>query len=181
MLTKKMTGIVGALAVAAIAIVVTLAVTGTFSSGPKDREFSAPMQGSFAAKLETCAPAGIDLQCTFELHGEGTALLMDDFVDNSTWKIQFDSVIEDPTSTKGSILSGSGVLTAANGDTVNIEVVAGGRLDDGSMNAPFKIMGGTGKFANASGTIYRKGVFSVTDPEKFVGEFNVSYEGTINY
>ena len=180
MLIKKMAGIVVALVV--IALATTLTATGVFAGdNPKERPFSAPMEGTFAVLLETCVQVGIDLQCTFELHGEGNATHLGKFGDDSTWLVQIDGAIVDPASTRGSIVSGTGTLTAANGDTVRITADPGSRLDDGTINAPFNITGGTGRFARASGIIIRSGVFSITDPLALLGEFEVSYEGTITY
>ena len=115
MLITKMAGIVVALVV--IALATTLTATGVFAGdNPKERPFSAPMEGTFAVLLETCVPVGIDLQCTFELHGEGNATHLGKFADDSTWLVQIDGAIVDPASTRGSIVSGSGTLTAANGE-----------------------------------------------------------------
>ena len=177
MLTKKMTGIVVALI--AVAIAATLAATGTFDRGPKDRQFNAPVTGSF--QPTNCAPDGGDLVCDFVLTGTGTATDMDTVTTDSTWVVRIEDALANPATTKGSIISGSVTITAADGDTVTAIVRSGSRLDDGTINAPFDISGGTGRFEDASGVINRVGVFEIVDPENFIGEFDVTYEGTIVY
>ena len=149
------------------------------SDDPKERAFSAPETGGFAPT--ECAPAGNDLRCTFALNGEGNSTNLGAFSEEATWQIQIDNAVVDPASPKGSILSGSATLTGANGDTIEIVPVAGSRLDDGVINAVFNIVGGTGEFEGATGSITRSGVFSIVDPVNFLGEFDVTYTGTIVY
>lgn len=176
MLTKKMAGIVVALVVVALAT--TLTATGVFAKGPHERPFSAPVTGTF--QPNGCVPDGADLVCDFVLHGEGTGTHMGTIVSDSTWVVRVEDLANQGGS-KGFIVSGSGTLTGANGDSIEIEAVTGSRLDDGTIDAPFNIVGGTGKFEGASGLINRVGVFHITDPDNFVGAFDISYEGVIVY
>ena len=177
MLTKKMTGIVVALVIVALAA--TLTATSAFAGeNPKERPFSAPVEGSFHPT--GCVPDGADLVCDFVLHGEGTATHMGKIVTDSVWVIRVEDIATHG-GTKDFIVSGSGTLTGANGDSIDIEAVPGSRLDDGIIDAPFNIVGGTGRFDGAGGLINRVGVFHVVDPVFFVGVFDISYEGVITY
>lgn len=177
MLKKKMTAIVVALMVVALAT--TLTATSVFAGdNPKERPFSAPVTGSFHPT--GCVPDGPDLVCDFALQGEGTGTHMGTIVSDSTWVVRVED-LANQGGTKGFIVSGSGTLTGANGDSIEIEAVPGSRLDDGTIDAPFNIVGGTGRFEGASGLINRVGVFHIIDPVNFVGAFDISYEGVIVY
>ena len=149
------------------------------SNDPEERAFSAPETGGFAPT--ECAPSGNDLRCTFALNGEGNSTILGAFSEEATWHVQIDNAVIDPASPKGSILSGSATLTGANGDTIEIVPVAGSRLDDGVINAVFNIVGGTGEFEGATGSITRSGVFGIVDPVNFLGDFDITYTGTIVY
>ena len=177
MRTKKMAGIVATLVVVVIAA--TLTATSAFAgNNPKERPFSAPVEGSFHPT--GCVEDGADLVCDFVLHGEGTATHMGTIVSDSVWVVRIEDIATQ-VGTKGFIVSGSATLTGANGDSIDIEAVPGSRLDDGIINAPFNIVGGAGRFDGASGLINRVGVFHIVDPVNFVGAFDISYEGTITY
>jgi len=166
---------------ALIVLIASLALIAVIACGddPQERVFSAPEQGSFVPT--ECAPSGNDLVCTFALNGNGGATHLGTFSEAATWEIQIDNGAVDPTSPKGSILSGSATLTGTNGDTIRLSAVAGSRLDDGVINAVFNIVGGTGKFEGATGLITRSGVFGIVDPENFLGSYNITYTGTITY
>ncbi len=180
MLTKKMYGTVIALVVVAIAA--TLTATGAFARGPQDRPFNAPVTGLFhPASPTSCVPDGGDLLCDFVLTGDGTATHMGAITTDATWVVRIDDALANPATTKGSIVSGSVIITSANGDTVTAVARPGSRLDDGTIDAPFDIDGGTGRFEDATGVINRVGVFAIVDPAVFLGEFDVTYIGTIGY
>lgn len=180
MLTKKMSGI--AIALIVVAIAATLTATGVFAKGPQDRPFNAPVTGVFHPDGPTgCAPDAGDLLCDFVLTGEGTATHMGAVTTDSTWVVRIEDTLANPATTKGHIVFGSVTITAAYGDTVTADALPGSRLDDGTTNARFDISGGTGRFADATGVIYRVGVFAIVDPSIFLGEFDVTYEGTIGY
>ncbi len=177
MLKKKVLGAVFAFALIAVASVIT--ATGAFAIGPPDRPFTAPVTGTF--QVGSCTPSYPHLICDFELYGEGNATHMGDIVVNSTWVVQIDNALTGVPPTEGSILSGSATITAANGDTVELVAVPGSRLDNGIVNAPFDIVGGTGRFTGATGSVVRNGVFAIVDPVLLLGEFDVTYEGVIGY
>ncbi len=168
------------IAVLVAALAAGLTTSGVFAGdNPKERPFTASITGTFVPVEGTCGPSDANLVCDFDVHGEGNSTHMGTIIENTDLVAQIDDFFTNAASTKGSIISGSGTLTGANGDTVEISAVAGSRLDDGQVNAPFNITGGTGRFEGASGLINRIGVFSV-GPD-FVGEFEIRYEGTITY
>lgn len=165
-------------AVLAVALVTGLTTSGVFAgNNPKARPFTAPVQGTFAPVNDghLCFIFGLPGSvCAFDLEGEGTGTHMGTVVEDASWVIVF----EGPTS--GFIESGTATLTAANGDSIKIEVVPGSRVDDFTIDADFNIIGGTGKFEGATGLITRTGVFFAAPPD-FLGTFDITYTGTIVY
>ncbi len=88
------------------------------------------------------------------------------------------------------IAGGEIVLTAANGDTLNLASsgdVELGPVVDGyvEFSAPFEFAGGTGRFADASGTLMQSGLSTwpafPTGSDPWVREITGTFSGEISY
>ncbi len=86
----------------------------------------------------------------------------------------------DPANPGRLLSNGTGTITAANGDTVQLELNGGLQLTPGSTTATDKFvirfLGGTGRFAGAHGT--GTGVVVVN---LLTGAFEITMVGDINY
>ena len=86
----------------------------------------------------------------------------------------------DPANPGRLLTSGSGIMTAANGDTVQLELNGGMELTPGSTTATdkavFRFVGGTGRFAGAHGSA--NGIVVVN---LITGAFEITMVGDINY
>ena len=178
-----MVGTIRVRAILLVSLLAVILVTGLTTSGvlagdnPHARPFRASMEGTFFPVNDghPCFIFGLPGPvCAFELDGEGNATHMGTFVEDASWVIEFEGPIS------GFIQSGTATLTGANGDSIELSAVSGGRLDDFTIDADFDIVGGTGRFEGASGSITRTGVFSA-EPPAFLGTFDVTYTGTITY
>ena len=86
----------------------------------------------------------------------------------------------DPANPGRILSSGSGTMTASNGDTVQLELNGALQLTPGSTTATdkavFRFVGGTGRFAGAHGTA--NGIVVVN---LLTGAFEITMVGDINY
>lgn len=129
-----------------------------------------------------------ETHCSFALEGSGHATHLGAYTEEANWLNPVDLA-----DLCGEIGSGDVVLTAANGDELHAESVAGvasicptgppdedGVLPGVIVDAPFIVTGGTGRFEGAEGAFVRSGTFgfNVVTAE---GTFDVTYEGTITY
>ena len=175
-----------------------ISVAVAMAGGPKERPFKATQQGTFV--IFDDLSTGIDDDCAFltltpgethcsiTLEGSGDATHMGAYTEVANWLNPVN--LADAC---GEISSGDVVLTAANGDELHAEPVAGvasicltGPPDENGVapgvitDAPFSVTGGTGRFEGASGTYVRTGTFEYSLPTA-EGTFDVTYEGTIAY
>ena len=86
----------------------------------------------------------------------------------------------DPANPNRLLTSGSGTMTAANGDTVQLELNGGLEVTPGSVTATdkavFRFVGGTGRFAGAHGTA--NGIVVVN---LLTGAFDITIVGDIDF
>ncbi len=87
------------------------------------------------------------------------------------------TLVPDPNNPTRLLASGSGTFTAANGDQLEA-LIEDGALDiaTGEATGVFRFIGGTGRFADASGT----GNFVISQ-NLVTGAFEITAVGTINY
>jgi hypothetical protein len=82
------------------------------------------------------------------------------------------------------IINNTGAYVAANGDRVNSSFTGTSLLDLADFSAQFEgtehFLGGTGRFANASGTAHIEGT-AINDPIAGTGTAHFTLEGTITY
>ena len=168
MYRKKVIGLVVALAV--IAISVTITATGAFAQEPQERPFKATLEG-------TAQPDGsgmFDMQATH--------------LGNSTGAGEF--IVTPDGAGCFDFIEGGFTWTAANGDEVYTEVtdedfsaciVGGG---DGfvvvELSATEEISGGTGKFAGATGKVTLE-IVQTVDLSDFTSTFTGTKTGVIVY
>ena len=78
-----------------------------------------------------------------------------------------------------------GIMTAANGDELhtNIPYPEDGSIwkENGVTYYEYTIMGGTGRFEGASGTILMWGIGTPDPDDPFTGTWEMEGEGTITY
>ena len=184
----------------AAAIGTAVAVAGDDDHEPRVTDFTATQQGTFIAVNDpstalddTCffltGTAG-DTMCTFELEGSGHSAVLGDYEESASWLIAVPAALS-----PGAIVSGSATLTGKRGE-LHLEAIgpvsslnvvgppdAAGNLPGiVTPPQPFKIVGGTGKFKDATGSIIRSGSFesSVITPG-FPGSYDIAYMGAIVY
>ncbi len=131
-----------------------------------------------------------DTMCTFELEGSGLSTILGDYEESATWLIAVPAAL-----TPATIVSGSATLTGKRGE-VHLEVIgpvtslnvvgppdAAGILPGVvSPPQPFKIVGGTRKFRDATGSIVRSGFFTLSAVAPgSPGSFDIAYMGAIVY
>ena len=170
MYRKKVIGLVIALAV--VAISVTLAASGAFAQGPYERPFNATFEGS-------ALPDGsgmFDMQATHLGHSSGVGKFI--VVPSESEPGCFD------------FIEGAFTWTAANGDAVYTTVsdadfsacVVGG---DGTsvvveLTATEEITGGTGRFEGATGEVMIE-IVQTVDLSDFTSTFTGTKTGVIVY
>jgi len=83
----------------------------------------------------------------------------------------------------GKATNGSGTMTMANGDQIRVTYESVWVLDStgskGNGTGPFKVVGGTGEFANVVGTLDHTCVTSVSGSQPWPVEF--TFKGTLTY
>jgi len=149
-------------------LVLTLTfLAGSVAATATERPFSFNGGGLAVPILnESGQPIGIDVTGS----GNGTHIGLF----TTVGKVFFSPDPNDPTSI---IPSGQATLTAANGDKLIFVVADGSQsLVTGVGTGHFSFTGGTGRFANATGTISY-----VVEQNFLTGAYTVTAVGTINY
>jgi hypothetical protein len=146
--------------------VVALAILfGTLPVSATERPFSLNGKGVASIAADGPVPVG-------SITGSGTATHLGLFTNTAT--IYFNP---DPTDPTVAHPSGEGVFIAANGDKLNIVVEnASMSLLTGMGGGTFRINGGTGRFANATGSLT-----AVVEQNLITGAYEVTAVGKIDY
>ncbi len=83
----------------------------------------------------------------------------------------------------GRATNGSGTITMANGDQIFVAYESDWVFDSATSKVngtgPFKVVGGTGEFENAMGTLAHTCVTSTSDAQPWPVEF--TFDGTLTY
>lgn len=83
----------------------------------------------------------------------------------------------------GKATNGSGTITMANGDQILVTYESDWVFDSATSKVngtgPFKVVGGTGEFENATGTLAHTCVTSISDAQPWPVEF--TFDGTLTY
>ena len=149
-------------------LVLTLTLlAGSVAANATERPFSFNGGGLAVPILhEAGQPIGIDVTGT----GNGTHLGMF----TTLGKVFFSPHPTDPNQI---IPSGQATLTAANGDKLTFEVADGSQsLITGIGTGHFRFIGGTGRFANATGIISY-----VVEQNFLTGAYTITAVGSIDY
>ncbi len=203
--SKKLASSIGValLVVVAAAVVFGNSVISASESqrgGTTTTSFAATMSGTFepfdapGPEDDTCfyttGTIG-DTICNFNLQSSGHSTLLGKTEDTSTWTLAVP-----PLPGPGTIIAGSLTLSGKNGElhlepigpvpTLNIVGPPDALGNVPGVVAPpqaFKVVGGTKKFKNATGTIVMSGSFSVNVavPGLAPGKFDIVYYGAISY
>lgn len=147
-------------------IVLTLALLfGALRAGATERPFSLNGKGVASIAGGGSVPVG-------SIMGSGTATHLGLFTNSAT--IYFNPDPNDPTLVHP---TGEGIFTAADGDKINIVVEdASMSLITGVGGGIFRITGGTGRFANATGWMN-----AVVEQNFITGAYEVTAVGKIDY
>ena len=147
-------------------VVVMLALLfGTLPVSAKERPFS--LNGKGVANIAGGGPAPVG-----SIVGSGNATHLGLFTNTAT--VYFNPDPTDPTLVHP---SGDGVFVAADGDKLNIVIEdASMSLVTGIGGGTFRITGGTGRFANATGSM-----LAVVEQNFITGAYEVTAVGKIDY
>ena len=204
---KLTTGIVIALiAIVAAAAIFSNSIISANDShvgGTTTTSFAATMSGTFepfddpeSEEDDTCfyttvPPIPGDTICNFNLQSSGHSTLLGKTEDTSSWKLAVP-----PLPGPGTIIAGSVTLSGKKGElhlvpigplpTLNIVGPPNATGDVPGVVAPpqaFQVIGGTGPFEDATGTIVMSGSFSVNVavPGFAPGKFDIVYYGAVSY
>lgn len=149
-------------------VLISAAILGSksLSAGPKQ----IPFQASFDAEFQNTVAFPV-IHVTVQGQGQAQAMGRSKaFTDNETVNL----------------LTGAGTatftLTAANGDTLVLESIFQNTVPDAggafTFGGDYEVLGGTGRFAGATGSGTVSGSGQLTSADAGVAEF--SYEGTIS-